>query len=186
MDDPLELLVEPSFIVFHCSSYRQKTRAIPDPASLSFILIQHWRQENPETHPALSSHNFPRQGYGRKIGRIIDRCPGHVPEHILARRGVPPENIRAAIAVEISDTRNGPGQGYTGKIGHPANRRPVHVPDHILPCRCVPPKNVGLSVPLEINYPHHRTMVQNRAVITYGKDITPGTPPNALKEVPLR
>ena len=73
-------------------------------------------------------HRTSRRGY-----------PVHVPDHVLAGCGVPPEDIGLAVVIEVGSTHHLPGlvgkgiEGSTSRTGYP-----IHVPDRVLARGSVP------------------------------------------------
>src|SRR6266516_4511730 len=76
----------------------------------------------------------------------------HEPDCVLAGRAVTPQNVRLAVSVKVSDSRDAPVEVPHGRE-EPAARHggAVHEPDRVLAGRAVAPQDVGLAISVKVS-----------------------------------
>src|SRR5205823_8244809 len=82
--------------------------------------------------------------------------PVHQPDVILASRGVAPQDVGLAVAVEVTDPLHLPGLvAQRVDRTRPGDRETVHQPDVVLAGRSIAPQDVGLAIAVEVADPLH-------------------------------
>src|SRR5437773_5705434 len=86
----------------------------------------------------------------------LDGHPIHRIELVLAARAVSPQDVRFAVAVEVSYADDAPSRvGNRPQIALRCfDREPIHQIEVVLPRDRIPPQDVVLAIAIEVAYAH--------------------------------